>query len=170
MRVFFCLLVLVWSCHSSKGSSAGKSLATVAVPETGDDVPFDPDARMIRDLMTLVNDHRISIGLRPLDHVDGLREIAEGHSRNMASGSVSFGHSGFSIRCSQGRTVLGGGNLCSENVARGQKTVEAAFQSWMNSSGHKANLEQPRSTHTGFGFARSSSGVWYWTQIFLEKN
>jgi uncharacterized protein YkwD len=125
---------------------------------------------MTEDFMNLINDHRISIGLHPLIHMIALQDISEGHSKNMASGAVAFGHTGFSDRCSLGRTVLGGGNLCAENVAMGQKTVEAAFSAWMNSSGHRANIEQERVTHTGFGFAKSASGTWYWTQLFLEKN
>lgn len=118
--------------------------------------------------MDLVNDHRRSLGLRALIHDPGMERIAQGHCQNMANGSVAFGHTGFSTRCKDARSALGGGNLCAENVAYGQKTPQAAFNSWMNSSGHRANIEQSRATHTGFGYARSSSGTVYWTQIFLE--
>lgn len=118
--------------------------------------------------MDLVNDHRQGLGLRALIHDPGMEKIAQTHSQNMANGTVAFGHTGFSSRCSQARAILGGGNLCAENVAYGQKTPQAAFNSWMNSSGHRANIEQPRATHTGFGYAKSASGTLYWTQIFLE--
>lgn len=123
---------------------------------------------MTEEFMELVNDHRISIGLRPLTHDAELGAIATQHSANMASGSVAFGHTGFSSRCSASRTAMGGGNWCGENVAMGQKTVQAAFTSWMNSSGHRANIEKSSATHTGFGFKKSASGTWYWTQIFLQ--
>ncbi len=118
--------------------------------------------------MDLVNDHRASIGLRALIHDDEMGTIARTHSQNMASGAVAFGHTGFSSRCSASKTALGGGNWCGENVAAGQTTPKAAFTSWMNSSGHRANIEQGRATHTGFGYAKSSSGKYYWTQIFVE--
>lgn len=184
MRYVFCLLLLVWSCNKGSSTSSPGNETEASVPATAEtpvvndgpaedtviDVPLDPKAQMTADFMELINDHRISIGLDPLIHVEGLQEIAEGHSENMAAKIVAFGHTGFSERCSLGRSVLGGGNLCAENVANGQKTVEAAFHSWMNSSGHRANIEQSRVTHTGFGFAQSSAGTWYWTQIFLEKN
>lgn len=123
---------------------------------------------MIEEFMELINDHRISIGLRPLTHDDEMGKIATQHSVNMANGSVAFGHTGFSSRCSASRTAMGGGNWCGENVAKGQKTVQAAFTSWMNSSGHRANIEKSAATHTGFGFKKSASGTWYWTQIFLQ--
>lgn len=175
MRYVLCFLLVMWSCTKGSSSSAPvRAEASVVIDGPAEDVvvdvPLDPKAQMIDDFMTLINDHRVSIGIDPLLHVDGLQEIAEGHSANMAAGIVSFGHTGFSDRCAMGRSVLNGANLCAENVANGQRTVKAAFDSWMKSSGHKSNIEQVRATHTGFGFAKSSSGVWYWTQIFLEKN
>jgi uncharacterized protein YkwD len=183
MRYVFCLLLLVWSCDKGSSGSTPGIQTEAGVPaksetpvidgpadDTVIDVPLDPKEEMTEEFMTLINDHRVSLGLRPLQHETGLQEIAEGHSENMAGGKVAFGHTGFSDRCALGRKVLGSANLCAENVAYGQKTVQAAFNSWMNSSGHRANIELSRVTHTGFGFAKSSSGVWYWTQIFLEKN
>lgn len=127
-----------------------------------------PTQTWTEEFMDLINDHRQSIGLRALIHDPGMEKIAQTHSQNMANGTVAFGHTGFSTRCSQARAVLGGGNLCAENVAYGQKTPQAAFNSWMNSSGHRANIEQSRVTHTGFGYAKNASGTVYWTQIFLE--
>jgi uncharacterized protein YkwD len=87
----------------------------------------------------------------------------------MANGTTAFGHTGFSTRCSAAKSVLGGGNWCGENVAAGQKTPKDAFNSWMNSSGHRANIEKGQATYTGFGYAQNSSGKYYWTQIFLER-
>lgn len=131
---------------------------------------MDEKTSMITQFMKLINDHRISLGILPLIHVDGLGDISEKHSEDMASGVVAFGHTGFSSRCSDGRNVLGGGNWCGENVANGQKTVQAAYTAWMNSAGHRANIENSRGSHTGFGFAKNSAGTYYWTQIFLESN
>lgn len=119
--------------------------------------------------MDLVNNHRTSIGLRALILDDGLNEIVLEHSQNMANKTVAFGHTGFSSRCSAGYDALGGGSWCGENVAMGQKTPQAAFTSWMNSSGHRANIESSRATHTGFAYAKSSSGTYYWTQIFIKR-
>jgi uncharacterized protein YkwD len=131
--------------------------------------PTPPSPSWTVSFMSLVNDHRGDIGLKALTHVDDLGAIATTHSSNMASGSVEFGHKDFTSRCAESRVALGGGNWCGENVASGQKTPEAAFKAWMNSPGHKANIENTRSTHTGFGYAKNSSGAYYWTQIFVEK-
>ncbi len=120
------------------------------------------------EFMKLVNEHRFSLGLKSLILKRDLNDIANTHSENMASGEVPFGHTDFSLRCSEARIALGGGNLCSENVAKGQKTVQAAFDAWMKSPGHRSNLEKSRVTHTGFGFQQNEKGVYFWTQIFLE--
>jgi uncharacterized protein YkwD len=119
--------------------------------------------------MGLLNDHRAELGLKPLLLDEELSEIVQAHTDEMAKGEIEFGHGGFSERCTESRKVLGGGNLCSENVAMGQKTAQAAFTAWMNSPGHKKNIEQPRSTHTGFAFQQNKDGKYYWTQIFLER-
>jgi uncharacterized protein YkwD len=126
------------------------------------------DAVVTDAFMTLINDHRNSIGLKPLILSPDMSRIAQTHSANMASGAVAFGHDGFSARCAEAIKDLGGGNLCAENVAEGQKDAQAAFDAWMNSPGHRANIEQPVVTHTGFGYAQSSNGTFYWTQTFLQ--
>lgn len=144
------------------GTSGGTSGGTTG----GDQVTVTKTV----EFMKLINDHRVSIGMKALIHTEELGDIATTHSENMAMGITPFGHDGFSERCSEARSVLGGGNLCGENVAMGQKTVAAAFTAWMNSPGHRSNIEQPRVTHTGFGYMQNSNGAYYWTQIFVEKN
>jgi uncharacterized protein YkwD len=164
-RIFFLVILLINnSCNQSES-------ATTTLPELreGENL-LSAEEKMMEQFMTLVNNHRISLGKQPLEHLSQLGAIARTHSEDMASNTVAFGHTGFSQRCTEARIVIGGGNLCAENVAMGQKTVTATFNSWMNSSGHRANLEQSRVTHTGFGFKQSSTGTYYWTQIFIEKN
>ncbi len=119
--------------------------------------------------MDLVNKHRTSLGLKALIHSDDMALISAGHSRDMADKSVSFGHDGFSSRCSEAKSYLGGGNFCAENVAMGQKTAEAVYTAWMNSPSHRANIENSRVTHSGLGLATDNSGTIYWTHLFLEK-
>lgn len=183
MRLLLFILVFATACNrdESKSKSTGTEFEVVVtdpiVPAPPKE-PVNPDTpsvvltekeKMTAEFMKLINQHRVSLGLRALVHTEELQVIAEDHSRDMASGRVAFGHAGFSERCADGKSALGGGNLCAENVAKGQKTVQAAFNAWMNSTGHRGNIEKPRVTHTGFGFEKSVSGTWYWTQIFIEK-
>ncbi len=55
-----------------------------------------------------------------------------------------------------------------ENIAYGQQTPAAVMKSWMNSSGHRANILSPSYTHIGVGLAKKSNGVYYWTQMFTK--
>lgn len=174
MRLILLILLIMAACDDS---GPDKENTLLSSENTSVEISHDNNAVDVEDgasitfteeFLELVNTHRISLGIKPLIHVEGLEDIAQTHSQNMASGSVAFGHDGFSERCSDGRIILSGGNLCGENVAKGQKTPKAAYQSWMNSSGHRANIEQSRYTHTGFGFAQDKSGTYYWTQIFFE--
>lgn len=154
------MILFTYSCGKNSDGETTDSAVTIT-----------PEIRtMTEEFMDLVNGHRTSIGLRPLIHDESMGEIARIHSVNMSNGSVAVGHDGFSTRCGEAKSALGGGNYCAENVAMGQKSAQAAFNFWMTSSVHKANIEGARSTHTGFGFVKNSSGRYYWTQIFLEVN
>lgn len=55
-----------------------------------------------------------------------------------------------------------------ENIAYGQRTPAEVMNSWMNSSGHRANILSPSYTQIGVGLAKTSSGVCYWTQMFIK--
>jgi uncharacterized protein YkwD len=153
------LLFFLLSCGNDSSKSDSVSETNVIAPEI---------VTWTDEFMTLINDHRLTKGLTPLIHEDALAQIVKIHSENMAQGKVSFGHDGFTARCNEARDALNGGNWCGENVANGQKTPRLVFNAWLNSSGHKANIEKEKATHTGFSFAKNSNGSYYWTQIFLE--
>jgi uncharacterized protein YkwD len=167
--MFRFLLVILLSISACDYSSNGVNSQAIQ-PLSEGNVPTGTIQAFTNEFMDLINQHRIDIGLHPLLNDEGVGNLATQHSLNMATGAVAFGHLGFSERCLKAKSLLGGGNLCAENVAMGQKSPSAVFTSWMNSPGHKANIEQSRVSHTGFGYAQSSSGVYYWTQIFIELN
>lgn len=52
-----------------------------------------------------------------------------------------------------------------ENVAAGQRTVEAVFQAWLNSSGHRINIEASVYSQFGLGLAYAGSTP-YWCVTF----
>jgi uncharacterized protein YkwD len=116
-------------------------------------------------ILTLVNDHRRSIGKPALVKSQVIWEQANIHSQNMASKSVPFGHDGFDARIATIRAALGSGGSAAENVAMGYGSAESAVNAWLNSSGHRANIEGT-STRTGVSAVKSSGGVWYYTQVF----
>ena len=116
-------------------------------------------------ILTLINDHRRSIGKPALAKNQVIWEQANGHSRNMASAKVPFGHDGFDTRISAIRAALGSGGSAGENVAMGYNSAAAVVNAWLGSSGHRANIEG-NSTRTGISAVQTSTGTWYYTQIF----
>ena len=56
-----------------------------------------------------------------------------------------------------------------ENIASGQRTVEDAVASWLDSPGHCANIMNPAFTEMGAAYAinpQSRNRTAYWTQVF----
>lgn len=126
------------------------------------------DSEIKAEYLELVNAQRALVGVDALIHSSIIEEVADEHSKNMANGSVPFGHDGSSVRCQKIITELGPANLCGELVAQGQDDATAVYRAWMNSSTHKSKIENSRYTHTALGMAKNSKGVIFWTQIFLE--
>ena len=116
-------------------------------------------------ILTLINDHRRSIGKPALGKNQVIWEQAHIHSQNMASKRVPFGHDGFGARIATISAALGSGGSGAENVAMGYTSAESVVTGWLNSSGHRANIEG-NSTRTGVSAVKSSDGVWYYTQVF----
>ena len=116
----------------------------------------------------LINSHRSSIGLKPLNYSEEIADVARRHSRNMANGYVGMGHEGVEER---GRVLLRtirytefAENVGANSLA-GSSTVQAAVTGWLNSPGHRANLEGNFDL-TGVGVAHSGNSFFF-TQIFL---
>jgi uncharacterized protein YkwD len=63
-------------------------------------------------------------------------------------------------------------SLVGENISAGNSTPEAAMQSWMNSSGHRANILNSGFRELGVGYyvlendQGSVNYKHYWTQVF----
>ena len=93
---------------------------------------------------------------------------AAGHSRNMASKKVPFGHAGFNQRAIAIANELHGTSSTGENIAFGKMTWKQVIDAWLKSPEHKANIEGAFN-YTGVGVAKDSRGVVYYTQIFVKK-
>ncbi|HLP88477.1 MAG TPA: CAP domain-containing protein [Nostocaceae cyanobacterium] len=115
-----------------------------------------------------INQYRVSQNLPPLARNTSIDNQARIHSQNMASGKVPFGHQGFQQRV----TAIGiPYTSAAENVAYNQgysDPATKAVQSWLQSSGHLANIKGNFNL-TGVGVAVNSKGVVYFTQIFLKS-
>ena len=127
--------------------------------------PITSPTALDDQILALVNDHRRSIGKPALARNQVIWEQANGHSQNMASKTVPFGHDGFEARIAAIRAALGSGGYAGENVAMGFNSAEAVVNAWLGSAGHRANIEG-NATRTGVSSVKSNGGTWYFTQIF----
>jgi uncharacterized protein YkwD len=131
-------------------------ITSALTPEMPDTYAFE------REVFDLVNLERENIGLKPLEWLDRLAEVARMHSADMAQRGF-FDHTNPDGLNPLDR-VQNAGIACvfaSENIAHGQRTPREVVDSWMNSPGHKANILNENITHIGVGFYD-----YYWTQIF----
>ena len=55
-----------------------------------------------------------------------------------------------------------------ENIAMGQPNSQDVVRTWMNSSGHRANILNPNHHHIGVGAYRTEGGTIYWVQQFTQ--
>ena len=100
-------------------------------------------------VISQANSQRARHGLPPLAVDSQLMNSAGRHAQWMASNrNLSHGHG------------------VAENIAMGQPSASEAVRSWMNSSGHRANMLGSGYTRIGVAVAYSSNGTPYWCQQF----
>lgn len=116
------------------------------------------------NVLEIVNYERDKEGLDPLVLDDGLckaadirvRELGKSYGHKRPDGSSCF-------------TVLADEKIgfakAAENIAQGQKSSEEVMQSWMNSSGHKANIMSSDFKKIGIGYDPETDS---WVQIFTD--
>lgn len=120
----------------------------------------------IQEIVTLVNAERAKEGLSPLTLNLQVSAAAQVRSSEIVS---SFSHTrpdGSSFV-----TALQEQNIsyrrAGENIAWGQKSPTEVMNSWMNSSGHRANIMNSHFTTIGVGYY-SVNGANYWCQLFTS--
>ena len=129
-----------------------------AAPARG---PTDPE---VASFVRLMNAHRVSLGLPALVWDSRVAAVAQAHSRDMLehdyfSHKWSDGGSTWDRLAARGVTYSRAG----ENIAWGQKTGSAVLRGWLNSRGHRENIENERYTHHGV----AKVGI-YWTHVFIR--
>lgn len=133
-------------------------------PAGADDHSF---AGMENEILRLVNRHRRSIGRAPLQMNALESGVARSHSQDMATGRSSFGHDGFKERIARLNKKMGAFTQVAENVAEGQQSAREVVEDWLQSPGHRRNIEGDFRL-TGIGLVRASGGMIYFTQIFTR--
>ncbi len=155
----------------------GSQAATELTAGLGDCVQDDawPAARQdyADQVVALVNEHRASLGLVPLQVSPALTAAAVWKARHMTyygylahdDPAPPVDRSWFQRLQACGYPSWGVGG---ENIALGYETPEAVVKGWLGSPGHAANIENPSFRAIGVGVARAPiiDGYLFWAQDF----
>jgi uncharacterized protein YkwD len=117
----------------------------------------------------MVNRYRTRRGLRPLQLEIGLMRSAIWKAQHMAY-FFYFGHSDPAPPVSRGvperLAACGFESSGSENIAYGHETAREVMRAWINSPGHRRNIESRSWRYLGVGVAVSRRGGTFWAQDF----
>jgi uncharacterized protein YkwD len=98
------------------------------------------------------NSQRVRHGLRPLIVDHGLLRSARQHAAWMT----------------RSRSMVHTTKPVGENIAMGQRSSSEVVTTWMNSSGHRANILNAGYTRIGVAAYTTPDGTIYWCQQFLR--
>lgn len=147
------------SCSSDSSEVTADSTTAVIVENyTYSDIELET--------MKLINDYRVSVGLKPLEKINHISYKSEEHDYYMIDKKAAS-HDGFVSRSENIMKVLGAKTV-GENIAYNYNSPQAAVTAWLNSAGHKANIEGDF-THFGIAIKQdSTTGKKYYTNIFAK--
>ncbi|MFQ3173446.1 MAG: hypothetical protein ACI8W0_000536 [Flavobacterium sp.] len=118
------------------------------------------------ETMKLINDYRASVGLNPLEKINHMSYKSEEHDNYMIANNV-VNHNDFVARSENIISVLGAKTV-GENIAYNYNSPQAAVTAWLNSPGHKENIEG-NFTHFGIAIRENpATGRKYYTNIFAR--
>ena len=151
-------------CGKAEGRFPNAEAELAAVPSP---VPVNTAAGLSSEqqqVLDLVNAERAKYGLAPLAWDPSnlgpgaavrAQEISAVFSHTRPDGSSCF-------------TAVTNPGWLGENIAAGQRSPQEVMNSWMNSSGHRANILNSHFTRLGVGFYYNPSAPYryYWVQMF----
>ena len=120
-------------------------------------------------VLNIVNAERAKAGVPALQLDSKLNQVATIKAKDMAT-SKYFSHDSpkygtpFDMMHSFGVSYRSAG----ENIAAGQRSAQEVMNSWLNSSGHRANILNKDYDKLGVGYYVNESGVPYWVQEFTQ--
>ncbi|GAB5493501.1 MAG: hypothetical protein Phog2KO_37160 [Phototrophicaceae bacterium] len=142
-------------------------------PENDAPVVNEPQTGTFRSLdisapfFDLVNAIRIEAGVRPLGYDGRLLSAAQQHNDDMLING-NFSHTGsdgsdVSQRVEQYNYQWG---TVAENIlVRSNLSVQGAFEQWLNSPGHRANMLNGDNVHMAVAYGQADDGSYYFTMV-----
>ncbi len=154
------LVCIAFSSFSCSTDSIDENVDAITVTEA-------PQAKQIEiEILELINNHRITIGLNPLNSMNDIKAQAYSHTNYMVdTGAVS--HNGFHQR-KNNLIANAGATKVGENVAYAYSSPASVVNAWINSDTHRDVLE---GDYTNFDISaeQDAEGRWYYTNIFIKR-
>ena len=170
-----CVTFLVAAC-ALVVAPAGASAATQGCADDASGVS-DYTASWEADLLRLTNEHRTGMGLVALQLDTTLTRAAVWKARDMARRDY-FAHDDQATATAPARTPWERLSACgwttggsrAENIAAGYSSAQSVITGWLNSPGHRANIENADMRYVGFGVANGTSSTYgtYSVQMFAS--
>ena len=140
--LFIMLSVLMFSCSADTVETANRNTNEKLVTN------YDYNESEV-EIMQLINDYRLSVGLNKLEIVNHISYKSEEHNLYMITNNV-VNHNDFVARSENIMKTLGAKSV-GENIAYNYSTPKAVLDAWLASPGHRENIE---GNFTHFGIAK----------------
>ena len=152
------LAILTFSCSTdSIDDKADALVENLVVP---------PTKAIEIEILELINNHRLSLGLNALDDLTIVKSVAYSHTDYMVD-KDEVSHDNFYTRSNYLKANAGAKRV-SENVAYGYSKAESVVNAWIKSDSHRKNIEGDF-TNFNISAEKNDEGKWYYTNIFIKK-
>ena len=161
-------MILMWTSPMCRGALPRPVIWTVVVltafvAACSDDTlgpDFDPEVEAFVDM---ANAHKRSVGCEDLAWNADVAAVAQAHSADMVQRDFFAhdnpdGYSPFDRLTNAGIAY----SRAAENIAWGYGTAASVLDGWLNSAGHRTNLENCALTQAGVGLLDTR-----WTHLFI---
>lgn len=130
-------------------------------------VGVTPEEAAEQRIVDLVNIERAKVGCQPVQEDPRLAKAAELHSEDMRARGY-FSHTSPEGSTLSSRAAAQGypASAMGENIANGYQTPDSVMGAWMNSTGHRENIQRCSYQSIGVGSATGGRHAFYWTQVF----
>lgn len=173
-KLFFTSMLACLSISLAFGQGTTSRSVAKPKPTTSQSTVAVTPKSIENEVFNSVNNYRASANLSVLKREWELDAIALEHSQKIASGEIGYSHEGFGDRVKNIKKYANVPYKVNENLYEfkplNPKTVaKTALKGWIDSPGHKKNMERAGHLFTGVGVAISPNGTYYVTQIFVGK-
>lgn len=146
----FAVLTCTVSCSKDESTEDIEKLESLSIEE---------------EILQLVNAHRTSIDMEVLITNTLANQLAKEHNLFMIGEGI-ISHDNFEVRADR-LFDEENANSVGENVAAKQKSAKDVMEAWLNSQGHRENIEG-NFTHIGISAIKNDVGQYYYTQLFMK--